>query len=373
MGCRKPYNPPAITASASYLVVEGAISSGPDITTIKLSRTVNLSGTVTANPVLQASVTIESDRNDNYPLFETGNGNYVIGALYLDNTRTYRLDVKTADGKQYLSDFEPVLSNPPIDSIGYTVKPNSVVVYVNTHDPGNIIKYYRWDYTETWQFHAKYPSEYVSDGTKIVGRTSAQDIFSCFGNDTSSTIVLGSTAKLKQAVIYQNPLAEIAATSEKIETKYSILVNQYPLTANAYNFWINLKKNTEQLGSIFDAEPSNIAGNIHCVTNPSEPVIGYISVCTVQSKRIFISNSQLPSAWLPAYPYTCELDSAFFCRPAGQGCQNDVALFLIPPGSTEIPVEAFGTGLGALGYLGTSVECADCTIRGTKTQPAFWK
>ena len=76
---------------------------------------------------------------------------------------------------------------------------------------------------------------------------------------------------------------------------------------------MNLKKNTEQLGSIFDALPSQINGNIHSATNPSEPVIGYISVGNVSSQRIFITKQQLPSSWIPTPTYLyCQIDSEYY-------------------------------------------------------------
>jgi hypothetical protein len=56
-----------------------------------------------------------------------------------------------------------------------------------------------------------------------------------------------------------------------------------------------MKKNTEGTGSVFDAQPSELVGNIHCTTNATEPVIGYIDICTVQESRTFIKNSQVPN------------------------------------------------------------------------------
>jgi hypothetical protein len=379
-GCRKPYFPKAIASSVNYLVVEGVINSGVDSTVIKLSRTTLLSGNTTSHPELNAVIAVESDQSAVYPVPEMGNGEYAASSLNLDNTRQYHLRIKTAGGREYLSDFVPVKNNPPIDSVGFVVQNNGVQLYVNTHDPNNNTKYYRWEYQETWQFHAEHGSDYITDGTAVVARSPDQLIFDCFGNDTSSSITLGSSAKLSRDVIYQSPITQVASTSEKLETKYSILVKQYALSADAYNFWVNLKKNTEQLGSIFDAQPSNINGNVHCVTDPAEPVIGYISVTNVQQKRVFILNAQLPRGWKPAYPYQCEVDTALFCRPVSIPCQNDVALFMIPIGSFEIPLTPIweatpkpGVPPKLLGYLGTSRECTDCTIRGVVKQPIFWK
>src|ERR1700728_1527511 len=87
IGCKKPYNPPAVTGNGSYLVVEGVINAGSDSTTITLSRTVNVSSANTANPVLHATVAVVSDQNVVYPLTETGNGNYISPGLNLNVAR----------------------------------------------------------------------------------------------------------------------------------------------------------------------------------------------------------------------------------------------------------------------------------------------
>ena len=369
--CKKPYNPKVAAVQSDYLVVEGVINSGQDSTVIHLSRTVPLTDSRKAIPELGAEVTVESDQNAIYILREIGNGEYASPFLNLDKTSKYHLHIKTQSGKEYISDFEPIKTNPPIDSVGFIQQNNGIQLYVNTHDPNNNTHYYRWDYAETWNFHAQYYSSYITDGTKLNIRTPEQLIFTCFGNNISNEIVLASSAKLTNDVIYQAPLTRVVSTSEKLETKYSILIKQYALTKEEYNFWQNLKKNTEQLGSIFDAQPSEVPGNIRCVTDPSEPVLGYVGVTNIQQKRIFITNDQLPDTWSAIYPYHCELDSLLL---ANKGGQNDVALFLIPLGSTEFAVGPIVDKRGnLLGYVASDADCADCTIRGTTTIPAFWK
>ena len=114
--------------------------------------------------------------------------------------------------------------------------------------------------------------------------------------------------KLENDVIYLNPIAFIPGDSEKLMTKYSVMVKQYALTKEAFDFWQTLKKNTESLGSIFDAQPSQLTGNIKNVNNPEEPVLGYISAGTVQQKRIFIAKAELPN-WKTKYPYSCTADT----------------------------------------------------------------
>jgi hypothetical protein len=373
VGCRKPYNPPAITTPNGYLVVEGVINSGSDSTFIKLSHTVNISSKVTTNPVLGAMLTVESDKNAIYSLIETTNGNYVSAGLNLDISGQYRLRIKTPDNKKYLSDFVPVKVTPLIDSIGYTIKSipdTGIQIYANTHDQNNNTRYYRWSYEEAWEFHSKYISYFISNGSAILLRLPEQNITICYTNDVSSDIVLGSSSKLQRDMIFQNPIVYIPSTSEKIEDKYSILLHEYALTGDAYSFWVNLRKNTEQLGSIFDALPSEVQGNIHCITNPSERVIGYTSACTVSSKRIFIYNYRLP-AWVPTYPYACSQDTNYYVDP--HSFRNTVALNLIPFPDSIIPTTPLGSFQNPIGFLSSSRECTDCTIRGSKTPPVFWR
>jgi Domain of unknown function (DUF4249) len=369
--CKKPYALKTTSANINYLVVEGVINTGKDSTIFNLTRTINLATGVDTAAELGAQVTVEDNNSASYAIPEIGKGKYAAPPLGLDSTKQYRIRIKTTDAKEYVSDLTQSKPTPPIDSVGYTTKGNGIQIYVNAHDAKNSTRYYRWDYQETWQFHAKYFSSYITDGNAIQARTPDQNIYYCFTGDVSSSITLGSSAKLVQDVIYQAPVIFIPSTSEKIETRYSILLKQYALTVDAFNYWQNLKKNTEQLGSIFDAQPSEVTGNIHCLTDASIPVIGYISAGSVKQKRIYIDNSQLSDSWLPAYPYDCQEDTSFFCK--APYCTNQVITDLIPFGSEEIPIgQAFKNG-AVIGYTESSTECVDCTIRGTKRAPSFWK
>jgi len=382
--CKKPYNPPAIVAPGLYLVVEGVINAGADSTIIKLSHTVKLSSGSTLNPVFNAIVTVESDQNFVFPLAETTSGNYVSADLNLDNSHKYRLSIKI-NNEQYYSDFEPVLNSPPIDSLYYTIATNGINIYTNTHDPANTVKYYRWDYLEIWMIHPMYYSGFISNGDTVLLRALSQQVFLCSPADVSSTLILGSTAALVKDVIYNKPITSIPSTSDKIGNEYSILVRQYALTAGAYTFWSNLKTNTEQLGSIFDAEPSQINGNIHSSTNPAEQVVGYISVGSVSSQRIFIRNQQLPG-WQQDNPYAyCALDTEYYVYyykgdnyPINQVDQtinynsNDFVKNRINP---LIPIGPISgqPGQPPIGYSASTRLCADCTLQGTNVQPGYWK
>lgn len=378
-GCKKPYNPPAINSAVSYLVVEGTINAAPDSTIIKISRTVNLSNKITSNPVEGAAVTIESSNNDIFPLNPAAPGVYKIYGLDLSSSFQYRLRIKSG-ADEYLSDFVPVLNSPPLDSVNYLITNGGLTICANTHDPTNTVKYFRWECDETWVFHSNYNSYYYSNGDTVLSRNLIDQIYTCWRNDTVSNIGLGSTARLSNSVIVNAPLTSIASTSQKLSVEYSIQVKQHALTADAYAFWQNLKKNTEQLGSIFDAQPSQINGNIHCVNDPGQAVIGFVSAGATSARRIFIHNQQLPD-WpiLPTDP-DCQLDSLLYkyTGPGGMSPPvNQIDEYInYNKGAVDplIPVTTISKpGQGIVGYTASTPQCVDCTLTGTTKRPSFWQ
>lgn len=369
--CKKPYSPPAVSSDNHYLVVEGVINSGNDSTFITLSRTVKLSDSASTQAVSNFSVVVEDGQGNSYILKPEGNGKYDIGPMPIDASKKYRLHLNDPAGKEYTSDYVEVRQNPPIDSIGFFPKDNNLQLYVNTHNSANNTRYYRWDYAETWKFRARYPARFIvdADTKKLRLRHPDEDIYVCFTGDNSSNIVLSSTEKLVQDVVSQGIVTTIPGNSEKLGMRYSILLKQYALTKDGYQFWENLRKNTEHLGSIFDAQPTQLQGNIHNINDPAEPVIGFVSITNIQSKRIYINNSQIPQDWVLKYPYDCvSLDSAYYSAPrTGHNQVQDLI-----NDKNSVAVVAFGK-FAIEGYLYTSRECADCTLRGRVKQPLFWK
>ena len=318
-----------------------------------------------------AQVAVESDANTNYSLSEIKPGTYSAAPLNLDNSHKYRLRIKTTDGKEYLSDFLAVKNTPPIDSVGFKAQTDGVHIYVNAHDDASATRYYRWEYSEDWEFHSWYESFW----TGYRPRTKEEYRYNCYASDTTAAIIVANSTKLTKDVIYQAPIAAIPSYSEKIETKYSILVKQYSLTADAYNFWANLQKNTGRLGSIFDAQPSANETNYHCISNPNELVVGYLSVGNVTTKRVFINVNQLLSTYSPKDINGCKIDTGYYYHepyyfPPTVDLSNPNLGFTTIDGHYIAPLAPLG-GPNFITY--TTTVCDDCTLRGKLTPPPFWR
>ena len=360
-GCKERFIPSVTSPSTGYLVVEGFISSSPEPTSITLSRTIRLVDSVNILYEHDAVVTIESDNNETFPLFETGNGVYVSSSLNLNSSEKYRLRIRTKDNKEYASDFVPFKHTPAIDSISWQRENNGLKIYLNTHDPQNNTRYYRWKYEETWEVHSAYKTalKCVNDAAGNLSmewrdpylHSDDTTIYKCWPSYNSTNINLGSSEKLSIDRIFL-PVVSIEPASEKLSVLYSIHVRLYALSHEAYLFLGKIKKNTEQVGSIFDAQPSELQGNIHCTSNPSEIVVGFVDISEEKEQRIFISNADVPG-W--NYKAACPLVIIEKCEPG-----------FIPLGPHEF------IGMNIKDYFAAESICVDCTLRGTNVRPAFW-
>ncbi len=104
---------------------------------------------------------------------------------------------------------------------------------------------------------------------------------------------------------------------------------------------------------------------MHCTTDPTENVIGFIGITTQTEKRIFIDRLQLPLVTIfTGYEY-CALkristdpDSLFGKFNAG----------------FNIPISPIYNRLVMIAVYYSSYDCVDCQERGgTLTKPPFWQ
>lgn len=369
LSCKEAYNVPSPSPPTGYLVVEGFINSDGGQTSIILTRTTKLYDSVDIVYEHNAAVSVEGENNESFPMYESNFGVYLSSPLSLNSNEKYRLHIRTSDGKDYLSDFSPVKATPPIDSVSWK-RENGVQVYINTHDPQNNTRYYQWKYAQTWEFHSAYYNnlKYIYDHTtqKLLGvdfKIPTQDIdtliYKCWKTVNSTSITLGSSEKLAQDIIYL-PLIHIEPAAEQISVLYSVNVRQYALSHEAYLFFQKIKKNTEQLGSVFDPQPSELQGNIHCTTNPTEVVVGFVEVSQERVQRIFIKRDQVPDWGYRAGCTEVEIDNnTDSIAKYGGGLVPGVPSKLTPLGGIEK-------------FYASENRCIDCTLRGTNQRPSFW-
>ena len=357
--CKDRFEPPVISSPNSYLVVEGFVNTGDGPTGFHLSRTAKLDDTSHIRPETGATITVENENaTEVYSIPESFNGDYVSDQLNINPSEKYLVRIRTAEGKEYVSDLLEAKSTPAIDSVYWRYNNDGLTVYANTHDPLNNSQYYKWNFVETWEIHSPFISSLVYDNGLLIPRTNPNLLYACWTSLESTSIIINNTTGLSSDVVNLQPIIFIPRGSEKISVKYSILVNQQTISKEAYQYLLKMKKNSEELGTIFDPQPSELKGNIHSVSTPNEMVVGYLYASSVKQQRIFISNTQLP-------------DWDYF---------NGCATIFVSPDSLEFyfgpkviwPIAYVNIPDRGDGVSGAVRGCIDCTMFGTNIKPSFW-
>lgn len=360
--CLEPYAPPGSTGHVDFLVVDGFFDSGAGTVDIKLTHTLPIASNEDFPPETDAQVTLESESGDQLTVSETSDGNYTRTGITPDLNQRYRVKIRTSGNKEYVSDYIKLLQSPPIDSVTWTIKNGGIAIRVNTHDPTNQTQYYQWNYQETWKYSADYYSIFKMDSGEAVLRRYDELLYFCWHDEPSKQILVGSSAQLTSDVIRDFQVNFLTIPSEKINIRYTILVKQNALSREAYDFWSQLKQTTESIGGLFDPQPGKVVGNIHCVSDPNEPVLGFFGGGSREEKRIFIDWDELPRELQLKMPVgDCQIDSISLEALPGFGEGPNLLLDAI-------------YHISLTGYTFTSATCADCRYKGgTLTEPDFWE
>jgi hypothetical protein len=348
---------PQVTEEKELLVVQGLITDQNKIDTIKLSKSLPLGMVSAAKPVSGCSVSISDDLGNLFNLTETSPGTYLTPSSFQGETgRFYTLHVSTNSGTNNLHyesnpmEMKPV---PNIDSLyyekivvqkpeGYFRGVDACQIKLDTHDPSNNCKYYRWNYTETWQFRLLFD---------VPNQT-------CWITEKSQTINIKSTVAFDEARIKGYPLKYISNSTDRLKVKYSIGVNQYSLNENEYVYWEKIQNIAFQVGGLYDIIPASVPSNITCIEDPTEKVLGFFSVSAITSKRIFIKDN-----------FEGIINRYAKCVTDTVGTDNfpglNITAWILFAHLCSIPCVPFFE-------ITTHKECTDCTLRGSKIKPDFW-
>jgi hypothetical protein len=341
-------------------VVDGSINAHDSSAHVALSRAVSLSAGNIPPAERGAMITIEDEGGTFYALPELVAGSYV-GKFASAIQKKYRLHITTVDEKKYISDFVTALQSPPIDSIYWEPASDGISVLVDSHDPQGQTQYYRWTFQETWKYNSAYSPGLIVEGGQVLPYFPDFDLHTCYNSTQSSSILIYSTTTFREDRVSKFPVTFLSKISQKLSVRYSIEVTQQAISADQYNFWLQLQTTTQNLGGLFDPLPSQVIGNVHNVNDAKEPVLGYFTAGTFASMRVFIDHYDLPKSLqvLPDFS-DCSLDSIPTSRIASYA---DGTLLI---GSYGNPF--------TIGYLSAPIDCLDCRRQGgTTTKPVFWK
>lgn len=354
-GCIEEFVPQS-KGDQNLLVVEGLITDKPGNNTIRISSSMPLGQRAAAQPVTGCNVNVSDDLGNNFHFPETGPGIYTPDFSFHGVAgRSYTLNIKTnPERNNYTYTSLPALMQPVpgIDSLyfeklvlgrssdGWPTQ-EGCEIYLNTHDPVNNCKYYRWEFVETWEIRIPY---YVTNNR-------------CWVTRNSESINIKNTVALSDNRIEKLPVNFIDNSSDRLKLKYSILVNQYSISEDEFTYWDKIQTIVEQVGSLYDIIPSATFSNIKCNEKPDENVLGFFSVSAVKSRRIMIKDQ---FRGMPNRYRDCENASVGYNDPI-PGLNVTSWVIIDHPE----PPPGFKT-------LTFSKGCYDCRVDGSDVMPDYW-
>jgi len=310
-------------------------------------------------------VIIKDDSGNSYDLTEIAGGVYITDSSefrgIIGRKYTLLIHAGSLEAKNYSYESSPMemIAVSDIGNLNYEktlIAPEDTYhkqkdgcqIYLDSYDPEDRCKFYRWNYEETWEIQIPYGVE--------------NNI--CWVSNNSNSILIKNTSILSENRITRLPLLFISDQTDRLMQRYSINVNQYSLNYDEYLYWEKLQRVTQDVGSMYDIVPSSIQGNMHCIEDPNEKVLGFFSVSARTSRRIFIDEYFSGIV----YPYlNCETmklygdgDPARMYPDFGIGF---VLWVLIDATNSKPPYW----------IMTDDKTCLDCTVRGTKIKPAFWE
>jgi hypothetical protein len=302
VGCIERYYPEEDDMRTGTLVINAHLTNRAGEQVIEISRSAGLTYPF-FDPVSGSLVEVIREDGEFREFLEFSPGYYKaeLDETFLQTGASFMLHVSTPDGNEYESRFDMLRPVPAIDSLYYEVESNS---FVYGSDPVGGIRFYldftyddkdyeyiRWDLTETYEYHNSVDLEYyfldLDHVIKPVPDTSIYYI--CYITNELFQIHSMYLGSLDFGHYVKKPFSFVPnyEQEQKLHHKYSLLVRQYSLGEEAFYYWNDLKKNSQEQGSLFDSQPALLKSNIRNVNDENEYVLGFFSMAGMVEKRAF--------------------------------------------------------------------------------------
>lgn len=367
--CREPFNPEIEPTDLKVLVVEGYLDTEGLPSILNLSYTRNINSDNSFSPTYpNAQVFLESESGVQFDLTPLGNGSYEF-AHDISESENYKLRILVDDGSSYTSDLLKPILTPEIIDVGFVKNEVGVEVYLTTKGDENADDFL-WTFEETYSFRPKIPTTYRYDPDQrtVVLSTEENRTDLCYRDVISSDLILETSSRFEDQFVFRQSITQIIRGDERLSNRYSILISQKALDKAASEFWEVMRKNTDDLGSIFSPLPSNIGGNFNNDQDPNAPVVGFLSLGTVKQRRLWIDFRDVIPWGVP------EVEDYFGCIAEGDTVliADYESAFNSGFYTPAIPILC-DTCYEPIGFRKAERRCTDCTLRGTNVKPDFWE
>jgi len=374
-------------SSENILVVDGLLTDKIGETIVKIFYSSPLGLDENKIPLENAEVWITDQDQVRTNFTEKSSGVYIPPSDFFGIAgNTYQLFFNTNNGIKYHSSPELLRKSPPIDSIymhyaelpvGLENEPG-LQLFIDSQSKNNEPDFFRYSWQDAHKVIVPYPSkfEYFHREDSVTERT--EDIRVCYKRDSTDKLVLGSTAGQLNNQLKELPLKFNLAWSFNYTHKYGVIIRQYRINEEAFDFYRNVKRLNDANGSLFDRQQGEISGNISSLTT-GENVLGYFEVSGVSESIRFFLFSEFTQ------DLSGKIRGFFDCHPDSVEFADNLRTFYsphpynpTPPPPQEIQRRStFALVDVGIGQNGSIYElryepCTDCRFYGGLEVPDFW-
>lgn len=292
--------------------------------------------------------------------------NLSLGQRYRLHLETYNLESGSV-ANVFESEWLTPLPAPTIDGLSYSHHPEYEELWVGLSMHCHGSHYFRWTFSETWEYHSDIPTSYeYKPYLKKVGRYEGPTLYYCWDSANSSSINIFSTANQTEDRFEELAFHTIPLNNRRLQVMYRIKVQLEAMSENAYNYWYNIQQNSEGQGSIFAPTPSEMASNIHCITDPDIQVMGYLNAA-VQTDATMYYDNRIEGYYKPGFPFE-RFDEKVSVK------QLDSMAYWYAHGFLPYQEIYESTmGIEPTHYMWAQGICIDCRkLGGTKVKPEGW-
>ena len=326
----------------NLLIVSGSFTNSDEPQEVVLQKTAAY-GTA-PKPVLGAGVIVKNSKGEIGRYQEKSDGKYVLQPKILRGVvgESYRLEVET-NGQTYESEAETMAAVIQPDSIFWefgreTVLTNDglsrsfdvVNVFVSTPlKSENKDAYLRWQMVGAFQF------------TTLPECSPFKTTTTCYFSKQMNPQIIQVASSKEFKVARTNKLRvgfESIGPAYTFLEKHYFTLFQYSISEKANDYWQKVNILANQNGSIFDAIPASVKGNVSNKNNKNEKVLGYFEVSAVAMKRFYTLAFEIKKGFpILAQESYCDGLRSFNNNIFVDGCCNCLDL-PYPNGTTIRPV-----------------------------------
>ncbi len=291
------------------VIIQGRLILGaPSLVEVSVQRVGDIDGSETAIHIGSAKVTLEQADGTSIEVPEVNTAKLYRasiptnqGTFKVQTGQTYRIKVSLLDGRQYESEFEPLLAVPELEKTNYTIQDltlpdkkgfltkatylrfwvNSKLKAANNPDRSRL----RWELNAVYRLSDNIP--------KVCYNYEPQRVDKVF-------IYEGPGLQLERLDTFY--LADVRLDHRFAEGFY-LTVLQESLSPTAFTYWDQVKTLAERSGSMFEEPAGKIVSNLRS-KNPAEEVYGYFYATAQDTLRMYIRPEQvgMPTKYCPQPP-----------------------------------------------------------------------